>query len=462
MEPSSPTTDKTLYNALEGITKSSETSVTCDLCPPSGTLAQPSKMISLINVKNQTITKTCGALLWDTRAGRDDIDESACSFLQPFFGTMCGCSTFTPVSDDTDEKEMDKIKMKNKNCKICKNSNHVFQAPYESLPIPGSNTTRITCGGLFSAAMSGAVTNSACKSLTSVAKSCGECGVQNASFYIEPSPKEEQVLPSPPERVEPSPPEQAEPPPPPPEQVKPQPPKQCIDCLGENESSIYIYKDFGSSGTTFQKALSAPRHCNDKKRKHDCRRLLHPDLESCVLAPITSFDELLRAQSVIPPGKAAYTAVHKDRLLFKMEAEECYNFNNYQDVDGVDIEFSRNGVSPRSCSVENWMEGLAYGYDDTARLSESNNLAAVPDPCESLKSGWTNYETGTNVPSSLWGNGQPSYCNKGSIQEVGAIWAVEADGQNYGDLRDVSLNWPLPGAVYKCYKTIHSCFKGVN
>jgi hypothetical protein len=241
MEPSSPSTDITLSNVLEGITRSSEPSVTCDLCPPHGTLAQPSKMISLINVKNQTITKSCGALLWDIRAGREDLDESACSFLQPFFGTMCGCSTFTPISDGTDEKKKDKIKIKNKNCKICKNSRHVFQAPYESLPIPGSSTTRITCGGLFSAAMSGAVTNSACKSLTSVSKSCGGCGVQNASFYIEPSPKEnvkppptkenesttrEQVLPSPPERVEPSPPEQVEPPPPPSKLVKPQPPKK--------------------------------------------------------------------------------------------------------------------------------------------------------------------------------------------------------------------------------------------
>lgn len=245
---------------------------------------------------------------------------------------------------------------------------------------------------------------------------------------------------------------------------------KCIDCLDENESSIYIYKDFGSSGTTFQKAFSAPRHCDDRNRKyekvptnkHECGRLLHPELDGCVLAPITSFDELLRVQSVIPPGKAAYTAVRKDRLLFKMEAEECYNFDNYQDIDGVDIGISRNRVSAYSCSVENWMEGLAYGYDDTARLSESKNLAAIPEPCEVLKSGWTNFKTGTTVPSSLWKDGQPSYCNKGPIQEVGAVWAVEADGQNYGDLRDVSTNWPLPGAVYKCCKTIYSCFRGMN
>ena len=254
--------------------------------------------------------------------------------------------------------------------------------------------------------------------------------------------------------------------------------------MDENESSIYIYKDFGSSGTTFHKAFSAPLHCDDNNRKrerrdkirdnkrntHGCNRLLYPELQGCVLTPITSRDELLRVQSVIPPEKAAYTAVHKDRLVFKTEADKCYSSNN-DELDGIAIELSNKGVSGRisseNCRVENWMEGLTFGYNDqdenVARLTKLNNTTAKTlDPCESLKSGWTNYKTGTEVPSSLWKDGQPSYCNLGPIQEVGAVWAVEADGQNYGDLRDVSTNWLLPGAVYKCCKTIYSCFGGTN
>ena len=244
---------------------------------------------------------------------------------------------------------------------------------------------------------------------------------------------------------------------------------KCFDCLDENESSMYIYKDFGRSGTTFQKAFSAPIHCNDRKSKpEDCGRLLYPELEGCVLAPITSFDDLLRVQSVIPPGKAAYTAVHKDQLDLKMEAVECYNMKSYPGAYGVDIEHSSRGIpgliSNRNCRVENWMEGLYYGNDAEGipRLSKSKNSTTVKEPCDSIRTGWTNYKTGTIVPPSLWKNGQPSYCNKGPVQEVGAVWAVEADGQNYGDLRDVSMNWPLPGAVYKCCKTIYSCFGGDN
>ena len=232
---------------------------------------------------------------------------------------------------------------------------------------------------------------------------------------------------------------------------------------------MYIYKDFGYSGATFQKAFSAPLHCDDRKRKpnndkkHKCTRLLYPELESCVLAPITSFDELLRVQSVIPPGKAAHTAVHKDPLVLKTEARECYTTNEYHGIKGVEVQFSRSQISSgKNCVVENWMEGLVYGYDNEyegkPKLSKLNNSTAVADPCESMKSGWTNYKTGSNVPSSLWKTGKLNYCNIGPVQEVGAVWAVEPDGKNYGDLRDVSTNWPLPGAVYKCCKTIYNCF----
>jgi len=437
----------------EFVSLSEKSAKTCDLCPI-GTLARPEKAISLINKRDQTITKTCGALLWDTRAGRDSIDEEACTFLQPFFGAICGCSTFQPFldadADETDDGIENNTIGNNEDCKICENPDHAFQDPYKSLRILGSDTTRITCGGLFMGAVSGAVNATVCDILSELTDICGGCGVKRASFY-EDAPREDQ---------------------------------KCIDCSGENERSIYVYKDFGRSGTTFQKAFSAPSHCEDRKHKvekrhpngHDkrsqksCSKLLYPELEGCVLAPITSFEELIRIQSVIPPAKAAYTAVHKNRLTFQMEADKCYGLvgNDLTSTNGVGVEISRSGMSGRlskgSCRVENWMEGLdfdnsARGYDTAARARRlSSRNAEIMDPCESLKAGWTNYNTGTEVPSSLWKKDQPSFCNLGPVQEVGAVWAVEADGQNYGDLRDVSTNWPLPGAVYKCCKTIYGCF----
>ena len=168
----------------------SATPATCDLCPPIGTLSRPDKLISLVSTANQTITKSCGALLWDTRAGRDDIDASACSFLQPFFGAICGCSTFRPFFNDTDQTEIGSS-IGNDDCKICDNSIHAFQAPYKSLGIPGSNTSRITCGGLFLGAVSGAITTDECEILSGLTNTCGGCGVEKASFYVEPPSKEE-------------------------------------------------------------------------------------------------------------------------------------------------------------------------------------------------------------------------------------------------------------------------------
>jgi len=438
-EMQSENRDQSITGELEDLSKNS---FTCDLCP-NGILDQPGKSISLVHLENDAVTKTCGALLWDTRAGRNDIDEAACVFLAPFFGAICGCSTFSPFSDKTKAKKKGRG-IENKNCKLCSNSRHVFQDPYKPIPIPGSSTTQITCGGLFLGAMSGAVTTSECDVLADVAETCGDCGVEALSFYIEPPP-----------------------------------PEQCIDCSEDNESSIYMYKDFGNTGTTFQKAFSAPLHCDDRKlkqkkahsdkqRKHskgdDCNTLQYPELEGCVLTPITSFDELLKIQSVIPPGKAAYTAVQKDRLILNTEADKCYND---RDTYEVDVEVGKQRIytptSNRNCMVENWMKGLSYGFDDngddvSSNSSNLNDATALVEPCESLKSGWTNYKSGTNVPSTLWNNGQPSYCKLGPVQEVGAVWAVEAEGQNYGDLRDVSKNWPLPGAVYKCCKTMYSCF----
>lgn len=229
---------------------------------------------------------------------------------------------------------------------------------------------------------------------------------------------------------------------------------------------MYVYKDFGSSGTTFHKAFNAPSHCADRTKKDkqkECTNLLYPELESCVLTPITSFEELLRVQAVIPPGKAAYTAVTKDSLVLRSEAKECYATNENHGIEVIDIQISRmSGIRKQNCKVENWMEGLTYGVEEIGsnpKLAKLTNLTDPVDPCEAMKTGWTNYKTGEDVPSELWEGGQLSFCSLGPVQDVAGVWAVESNGQNYGDMRDVSMNWPLPGAVYKCCKTIYNCLE---
>ena len=403
---------------------SEPTSWTCDLCP-GGTLEDPSRLTSLISMDDKTVTKTCGALLWDARSGRNEIEPAACYFLKPFFGATCGCSTFTPFRTSNNEPESRSDTYDE--CKLCDKPNDAFQNPFKALRIPGSFRTKITCGGVFLGGINGATSESECRALATIDQHCGGCGMQNSEFY-----------------------------------GKVEPPKECIDCQGENESSMYIYKDFGTSGTTFQKAFSAPFHCIDKNKQSDCTNFLHPELESCVLAPVTSFDELLRIQAVVPPGKAAYTAVHKDPLVLRTEARECYTTHEYHGIEGVEVQVSRSRTpNGKRCALENWRQGLAYGYGDEYQSQQNQfNITAtvVSEPCESMKSGWTNYKTGTDVPSSLWKTGKLNYCNLGPVQEVGAVWAVEPEGLNYGDLRDVSANWPLPGAVYKCCKTLYSCF----
>eukprot|EP00536_Pseudo-nitzschia_multiseries_P003771 jgi/Psemu1/8461/gm1.8461_g len=454
----------------------SERSRTCDLCPPTGTLSAPDKVVTMVNINNQIVTQTCGALLWDTRAGRNDIDDAGCSFLQSFFGAICGCSTFTPFSDETGQTVIGTTASTG-HCKLCENPTHVFQRPNDSLRIPGSNTTQITCGGIFAGAKNGAVSANECEILSSLADACGGCGdiqsglLQSRFYQGSQSQKQSNRIPHQRHlyyssidvysRLSAS-----------NAMLRFYLTQECIDCLDDNDSSIYIYKDFGESGTTFHKALSAPRHCDPRSRRHerqyalgyigrqqserndDCPRLLYPELEGCVLAPISSFDELLRIQSVIPPEKAAYTAVHKDKLQLKKEAEECYSTTKSNAHEDVSFEVSGSGVSRRisseNCRVENWMEGLKFGYnhDEDEYVAKSTNTAnEILDTCQSLKVGWTNYNTGTDVPQNLWNNGQLSYCNRGPSQEAGAVWAVEPTGQNYGDLRDVSTNWMLPGAV---------------
>ena len=180
---------------IENFVNLSEIPVTCDLCPSTGIVSTPDKLITMIKSDNKIVSKTCGALLWDVRAGRDHIDETACSFLQPFFGAVCGCSTFTPLNDEeaqTDTKKTTNIETNQ--CKMCENPAHAFQKPYNTLQIPGSKTTEITCGGLFSGAMKGAVSGEECEILSSLAYTCGGCGTFQSRFYEEATPEEQVSL----------------------------------------------------------------------------------------------------------------------------------------------------------------------------------------------------------------------------------------------------------------------------
>jgi hypothetical protein len=269
---------------------------------------------------------------------------------------------------------------------------------------------------------------------------------------------------------------------------------------------LYIYKDFGHAGTTFFEALTAPFEAEDcgfssgKKGKGgmnkggknksgegkggknksgegnsgkgkggegdeeggedeiDCKVLVHSELENCVLTPISSFEELLTIQSIIPAHKAAYTAVYKDRFLLKEQLNECKPSS--MDVDMADTVAVR--AVHDNCEVENWMLALTYGKEtDEPGMGPKKLERLLPvdtTVCETLKEQWINYGTDVPVPECVWIRDQPSYCGRGPIQNIGAVWAVDPNGNNYADLRDVSANWPLPGAVYKCCKDLTACF----
>ena len=174
----------------------------CDLCPSDGTVTYPRKSITLVS----SVIKTCEDLMWSARQGQDVvIDASACFFLQPFFGAICGCTTFSPFLVDTDD-QMQKNSNDGENiavvagdsttsgniettstvnCNICDDSSHVFQEPFTSLRIPGSDKTQITCGGLFMGATRGAVSTDECEILSALAIICGGCGINESTFYEE-------------------------------------------------------------------------------------------------------------------------------------------------------------------------------------------------------------------------------------------------------------------------------------
>ena len=191
---------------------------------------------------------------------------------------------------------------------------------------------------------------------------------------------------------------------------------------------IWIYKDFGPYGLTFSEALIAPE--------------FYSDLACCSLAPVYTLEDLLNIQAVIPPKKAAYTAVYKEPVQTLQDTEDCY------------------GQSRQNCIVEDYLEGFEFFEESPGfRLLRNQRQLQSSGACASLRKGWVNYGNDEiPVPESAWWKDEPTFCGKGSIQNVGAVWPLDMTGSNPGDLRDVNVGWYLPGAVYICCRELVSCF----
>jgi len=162
------------------------------------------------------------------------------------------------------------------------------------------------------------------------------------------------------------------------------------------------------------------------------------------LADITTFDSIIGVQAVIPPKKAAYVAVYKDTV------------EQFEDAKGC-IE----SLPDFECLAENYTLNLIYGNgekgDDLTQFGMDSDDSSDSISCPELKEGWFNYGSDVAIPSNIWKDGQLSYCAVGPIQNAGAVWPVQPNGDNYGDMRDVNSGWKLPGAVYKCCKSLNVC-----
>jgi hypothetical protein len=156
------------------------------------------------------------------------------------------------------------------------------------------------------------------------------------------------------------------------------------------------------------------------------------------LATVETFTDLLGIQAAVPPNKAAFTAVYKDPATVLKGAMDC-------------------GLPSDTCIVEDYKSGLIYGFEDDKIVSVTPPTVLAQN-CQKLREGWINYGTNDQVPADLWISGQPSFCQKGPIQHVGAVWPVDSAGSNVADMRDVNAGWYLPGAVYECCSVGYSCF----
>ena len=210
-------------------------------------------------------------------------------------------------------------------------------------------------------------------------------------------------------------------------------------CNFENDSAFYLYKDFEQAGVTFFEALSAPDHpteCKEPRDQCDTKELLYSDLENCYLAGVTTFDDLIGIQAVIPPEKSAYIALYKDTIAQFEDAKRCSD----------EFEFGSNKDEAR---------GIIATSKTASKMDSDGSVNEIS--CPELKTGWSNYGSDIEIPSNIWNNGELSYSFSGPIQNAAAVWPVEPEGDNYGDMRDVNAGWKLPGAVYKCCKPLQTC-----
>jgi len=168
-------------------------------------------------------------------------------------------------------------------------------------------------------------------------------------------------------------------------------------CAKKQKEVYWIYKDLGHG--TFADAMAASP-------------------EDCTLAPVFDPCDLLGIQAVIPPGKAAWTAVYKNAAKVYYDAHWCYG-------------------------------------EVGERCAEHGD-----DVCMKMRGGWYNTGAGigdSSVSMDVWPAKEPMYCGQGAVQNVGVVYAMNKDGSNKGDIRDASPASTLPGAVYQCCIDLHSC-----
>jgi hypothetical protein len=131
----------------------------CEICPGGSTISNPAKELLLVPSMG---IQTCQELLTTTTS----LDSAACSYLQPFYGAICGCPT-TPLYSG---------------CDLCSSTSTgvgPFHNPTAALDIPGSTqNVEITCGAIYEGAKLGAVTPNDCSTLAQLAGFCGGCGAE--------------------------------------------------------------------------------------------------------------------------------------------------------------------------------------------------------------------------------------------------------------------------------------------
>ena len=217
-------------------------------------------------------------------------------------------------------------------------------------------------------------------------------------------------------------------------------------------STYYVYKEFEDGGVTFAQARAATGY--------------DADLESCVLAPIYSYQDLLDISNVIPPCKAAYTAAYKDPLTVYRESKTCLDdgripFNcDFSTLGGTlgalwgdeyrSVTTQKMGEFG-SCSLSEW-------------FGDGEFIAGGHVWCPALRQNWFNLgnkKEGGAIPPEVWNEGDSSFCGDGPIQNAAAAFATDyTSSKPTAALKAVNSGEYLPGAVYKCCQDVVTCYEG--